>query len=275
VGGPADYIDFRNPESVRSALGYRLVQLYADWADEAPAILVLKTDMKPPWARAVYDVFGYGDDDIAAMQQRVYTQYVKTYQRTIRNSISQLGCKPGKIALADGGELLWLQEQATKWAGGIANTYNDWLIGTIGRVVEKYREDHGSLRGMQRRTLAKLIRTPVYNYWHGKRVAGPRWQMGKLQEIAITEQTRAYARAMTAFLGRSKGQFEARVMPGMAVCEECRELVGRGWMPAVDLEGIIFPIHPRCPHGLEFRPLEGSKINCDGLWRGGALSEVA
>ncbi len=270
MGGPA-VINFCDPVSVRTAIGRRVLPLYHDWAEDRPgdrpAVLGLKTDMQPPWARAVYDVFGYGPDNIEDMQQRIYKQYKQTYQRTVRNAITQLGCKPGKITLSDGGEDLWLQEQATRWAGGIANTYNNWLIGRIGKAVEEYREAHGSLRGMNRRTMAKLIRTSVYNYWHGKRVAGPRWQMGKLQQIGITEQTRAYGRAITAFLNRSKGQFEARVMPGMAVCEECRELVGKGWVPAADLEGILFPIHPRCPHGLEFRPLE--KVNCDELWRGG------
>lgn len=269
--------DLRCKISIRAAVGGRL---FDEW--NAPAwayerLWAAKIIFNPPWASMVFAVFAHNADDTDALRHSLYDSYRKTYQRTIAASIREVGCKPGRVEVTDGPVLQELWDEAGKWSRSISNTYNTRLSAAIGQAIEGYRTGHaGSLRGINRNFLAKAIRPWITNYWRGRRGAnradGSRtWISGKTKQISITEQTRAYVMARLTFAAKSNlGPQEARVVPGQAVCDECRALVQLGWVPLQEARGFLLPVHPSCPHVLETRRVKPkTPVDCGQLWRGG------
>jgi hypothetical protein len=205
-----------------------------------------KLVFNPPWVRMVFSVYSMEADQIAGMKKRMYDGYVQTYQRTIRAQIQGMGCKPGRIKLEDPLVLRRLDDEAERWATGVAGTYNKNLSGAISSKLSEFREKRGTLFGLNRYILSNLVRPWVRNYWRGKRTSSG-WQMGKLQSIAVTEETRAHMFAVKDFYNRSTTpRTLARVSPRMAVCEECKDLVRLGWLPIEELMSVILPVHPNC-----------------------------
>lgn len=225
------------------------------------------------FARLVFGVFAYDADDQAVLRDRLVENYRKTYQRTLRQEIMKLGCAPGRIALNDLGETAWLQREAERWSSGITNTYNRWLSGTIDKALQTWRDAHGgSLKGLNRATLASRIRPEVNKYWRGYRLpkAEGGWRYGRNHMIAVTEEGRANARAFMQFYRKSAiPGAEVRVTPSWAVCDRCAALIAMGWVPVSQMQ-FDLPLHPRCIHSYESRMAPGTQIDCSSLWRGAA-----
>lgn len=231
------------------------------------ALDVAERQAEPEWLRAVYHAMYMNEDAQEAMQGKLYQQYVKTYERTLRQQIAQAGCKPGRVRLSNGFVQATLQSEALRWATSISGTYNKWLLGAIPRALDAYRAAHGgTLHGMNRRTLSSLMRAPIWNYWHGKRVSGG-WQHGKIHDVAVTEETRAHVGATMDFAERSKlPEAKVRVLPTDSVCDICRSLVARGAMSVAEARSVLLPAHPKCPHALSIE--HGKVVDCSSLWRG-------
>jgi hypothetical protein len=207
----------------------------------------------------------YGQPEVDQLSQRLLKLYLGTARKAIRELWAELGADPGQVRIMDADLLAKLEAEAKKWAEQIAETYNRNLRNFLNDALEEWREEHGSLRGLTRYRLGRMVRTKIWNYWRGRRVAGG-WQPGKLRTIAVTEETRAYMMTLAEFVAKSKIQMMARVVPGMAVCDACRELVSRGWVDASSIDPDVFPLHPNCPHHFELRPVQ--IVDTALLWRG-------
>jgi len=206
----------------------------------------------PSWVEGIFGAYAYDADDTGAMREKIYDGYVRTYEQTVRQTIGDLGCEPGEVALKDEDELKSLEMQADKWSTGIANTYNKWLGGQIDRELQAYVDANGSLKGFNRYKLTQELRSDVRNYWRGQRLPNDeegnrRWRMGKLSSIAVTEQTRAVAMGTFGFF-RNNEDFgtKFRVIPGSAVCDLCKEAVAQGAMTLEEAQRWDFPLHVNC-----------------------------
>ncbi len=164
----------------------------------------------------------------------LYGQARSLYDDALTEAIGEVGCS-GQGHLAGGAELTALKKRAEWSAASIAKTYNKDLLTMVEAAEADWVEGHGSKKGMTRLWLAKTVRPAIQ-----ERDA---W---KETQIGVTEQTWVNDRATQDFLNRNQIEGEIRVVPELAVCPICQDLVRRGWMKISESRGIFLPVHINC-----------------------------
>jgi hypothetical protein len=219
----------------------------------------------PDKARFVFLAFSYTLQDQKELGRVIFEEARRAYDEALTASIAEVGCS-GPGHLTGGLELKALKERSLWAASKIADTYNKYLDGLVGNLVQEWKENHGGTEeGLTRLWLAKQTKEALEKRW--------KW---KQEQIGITEKAFAVDRARLDFWRRNAIEGQVRVLPTEAVCEVCQGYVDRGWVPLQEAEQTFeLPAHPNCPHYLIMRALEDTIPPCDELWRGGTTPRRA
>jgi hypothetical protein len=209
-------------------------------------------------ADIVFLAYMHTDEDALRAGDTLFNSGKQEYEQRIREELVRLGCTDEGVYLSDPGEVEWLHSHCLEVGRQVTATFNTRLRRAIDVIIEEWREERGSLKGLNRVVMAKLVREWIerYDAEHG-------------MVIVITESGVVDDRAILRFaLKNSTGGF-ARVVPEAAVCDVCKAYVAMGWVWLSQARRLFsLPAHPGCPHTLEI-DLRNGVPPCEQMWRGG------
>lgn len=196
-------------------------------------------------------------DDVhgAAIQSELFKQKRLAYTDELTSQAAAIGCV-GRKGVASPAILSEMLEEAKTEASGIINTYNYDLALAI-------RNIKATAPKANRYTYAKRL-----GEWEDNR---NEW---KSKQIMLWNTVKWQDRAVADFLvNNPQLRGTARVEPqNTAVCDVCREWVGKGNVPIEQTKQTTWPAHLNCPHRWVINYKTG-KVDCATLWVGTTIEE--
>jgi uncharacterized CHY-type Zn-finger protein len=241
---------------------------YSQWEDRSGLTRAVESDWRPlldlmtEKQRSVHEKGQTTESDEQEIARTIVDNSKESYRASLQSEYEEWGGVEQRASTPKGEELERLEDRAAWAAATIRHTYNLNLALEILRIgeenpeaTEQYYEDE--LYGAEDSWDAE--------YWKDKAL-----------QVAQIEVLWAIYRAIRDFYDHNQYRldvenYEVLVMPLVAVCPVCQELVANNPYPSTEALSSVatFPVHPNCPHHQQTMVrVKLSREECQGLWLG-------
>lgn len=188
-------------------------------------------------------------------EERVRTELLAMRRRAYESELGvqseRVGCGRKAARVTAGWVLNALNQDSTRDAQSITNTYNYEAAVEIARIREE---------------------TPTANrHVYARRLLEWSAQREIRKDAQIAEYTEASARSMAQrdfYANNAVESGTAHIEPRTAVCPVCKGWIARGEVPLDVAMNAPPPYHPNCPHGWVIAAKKMSRLECEQLWLG-------